>query len=181
MSPAPTLPPTLLPRDLPGLRDLLASIAVCEGLGVAGAAATARSTREWLPTLDLPPYQPPGWVFGPVWTLLYALMGISISTVRRARPAGDDDRRRAERLFAVQLACNGLWSLLFFGRRSPRAGLADAAALVIALVATVVAIGRVSRVAALVLLPYLAWSTFALVLTADITRRNRDRGGYRGQ
>ena len=166
-------PTTLLPRDLAGLRGLLAAGVGCELVGLAGVPSTARSAREWLPTLDLPPYQPPGWVFGPVWTVLYALMGLSLDATRRARPAGDPERDRAARLFAVQLACNGLWSLLFFGRRSPRAGLVDVVLLEVALVLTVRAVWRVSRPAALVLLPYLAWTTFATVLTADIARRNR--------
>ncbi|HET9187072.1 MAG TPA: TspO/MBR family protein [Acidothermaceae bacterium] len=164
--------PSLAPRDLAELRELLVAVAACEAVGLVGGAATARSTREWLPTLDLPPYQPPGWVFGPVWTLLYALMGVSLAGVRRARPAGDSERDRALQLFTVQLACNGLWSFLFFGRRSPRAGLVDAVLIEVALGLTIKAIWKVSRPAALILLPYLAWTTFALVLTADITRRN---------
>lgn len=164
---------SLLPRDLPELRGLLAAVAGCELVGLVGVPSTARSAREWLPTLDLPPYQPPGEVFGPVWTVLYASMGLSLDATRRARPAGDPERERALRLFAVQLACNGLWSLLFFGRRSPRAGLVDVVLLEVALLLTVRAIWRVSRPAALVLLPYLAWTTFATVLTADIARRNR--------
>ncbi len=166
---------TLVPRDLRDLRELLAAVAACEAVGLAGGAATARSTRDWLPTLDLPPYQPPGWLFGPVWTLLYALMGVSVSAVRRARPAGDPERTRALRLFAIQLAFNGLWSFLFFGRRSPRAGLVDAVLIEVAVALTIGAIWRVSRPAALILSPYLAWTSFALVLTADITRRNPGR------
>lgn len=142
-------------------------------VGIGTGAATVRSTKQWLPTLDLPPYQPPGWVFGPVWTVLYALMGLSLDATRRSRPAGDEERERAVRLFSVQLALNGLWSLLFFGRRSTRAGLVDVVLLEVALVLTVRAVWRVSRPAALVLLPYLAWTSFATVLTADIHRRNR--------
>lgn len=164
--------PRLAPRDLRELRGLLAAVTGCQLVGLAGVPSTARSARQWLPTLDLPPYQPPGWVFGPVWTVLYALMGVSLDATRRARPAGDQQRRRALQLFGVQLACNGLWSLLFFGRRSPRAGLVDVVLLEVALLLTVRAIWQVSRPSAVLLLPYLAWTTFAAVLTADITRRN---------
>lgn len=163
----------LSPRTLPELRGLLAAVAACEVVGLGSGLATVRSTKEWLPTLDLPPYQPPGWVFGPVWTVLYALMGLSLDATRRSRPPGDADRQRAVRLFCVQLACNGLWSLLFFGRRSTRAGLVDVVLLEFALLLTLRAIWRVSPPAALVLLPYLAWTSFATVLTADIHRRNR--------
>jgi tryptophan-rich sensory protein len=162
----------LIPRDLRGWREALTAVAACEAVGLAGGAATARSSREWLPTLDLPPYQPPGWLFGPVWTLLYALMGLSLAAVRRAGRAGADGASVAQLLFAIQLICNGLWSFLFFGRRSPRAGLIDAVLIVASVALTIAAIWRVSRPAALILLPYLAWSSFAFVLTADITRRN---------
>lgn len=162
----------LAPQSMGELRSLLLAVAGCEAVGLAGAAATGRSTREWLPTLDLPPYQPPGWVFGPVWTVLYASMGWSLDILRRSR-AGDQSRRaRAVRLFCIQLACNGLWSYLFFARRSPRAGFVDAVLLEVSLLMTIHATWRISRPAAVILLPYLAWTSFALVLTADITRRN---------
>ena len=171
-------PGPLLPRTRAELREMLAAVVVCQVVGAAGAAAGAGGVRDWLPMLDKPRYQPPGWVFGPVWTVLYTTMGISIAAVRRAR--GDDaDRRRAQQLFAIQLAVNGLWTYLFFGQRSPGAGLADAVLIVAAVAATVRAIWRVHRPAALLLLPYLAWCCFALALTADITKRNPQAGRLR--
>lgn len=163
--------PRLLPGDLTELRSTLGLIAACNGVGVLGGLGSARSVRQWLPTLDKPPYQPPGWVFGPVWTVLYASMGVSLSAVRRC-PA-TPERARAEKLFALQLTVNALWSFLFFTRRSPRAALVDAVLIVAAVSATVAAIWRIHRGAALVLLPYLAWSCFALFLNADLVRRNR--------
>lgn len=163
--------PRLLPSDLPELRSTLAAVAACNAVGVIGALGSARSVRQWLPTLEQPPYQPPGWVFGPVWTVLYTTMGLSLSAVRRCPPT--PERARAEQLFAVQLAVNALWSFLFFTRRSPRAALVDAALIVAAVGATIAAIWRIHRGAALVLLPYLAWSCFALFLNADLVRRNR--------
>ncbi|HEX2902429.1 MAG TPA: TspO/MBR family protein [Jatrophihabitans sp.] len=163
--------PSLFPRTLPELRSTLIAAAACNAVGIAGGASSARSVREWLPTLDKPPYQPPGWLFGPVWTLLCSSMGVSLSALRRTpdSPA----RARAERLFAVQLTVNALWSFLFFTRRSPRAALVDAVLIVIAVAATVRAIWQLHRPAALILLPYLAWTCFALVLNADLVRRNR--------
>jgi tryptophan-rich sensory protein len=113
-------------------------------------------------------------VFGQVWTVLYTTMGISISAVRRGR--GDEAARAtAQRLFAVQLALNALWSVLFFTWRNPRAALVDAVLIVAAVAATVRAIWAVHRPAALLLLPYLAWAGFAVVLNADLVRRNPDR------
>jgi benzodiazapine receptor len=167
-----TDPTPLAPRTMAELRGLLLVVAGCELVGLAGVPVTRRSATTWLPTLDLPAYQPPGWVFGPVWTVLYALMGGALDVTRRSRPAGDAERDRAVRLFAVQLACNGLWTYAFFGLRSPRLGFVDAVLLQVSLMLTVRAIWRVSRPAAVLLLPYLAWTTFAVVLTADLARRN---------
>ena len=165
---------SLLPRTRTELRDTLAAVVACNAVGAAGGLSSASAVREWLPTLDRPRYQPPGWVFGPVWTVLYTTMGVSITAVRRV--SGDDTgRSRAQRLFAIQLAVNALWSFLFFTRRNPRAALVDAALIVAAVAATVRAIWAVHRPAALLLLPYLAWVSFAYVLNADLVRRNPGR------
>lgn len=163
----------LLPRSRTELRDTLAAIVVCNAVGGSSALAGTAGIREWLPTLDKPSWQPPDQLFGPVWTLLYTLMGLSISAVRRTPPS--EQKARAQRLFAVQLAVNALWSYLFFGRRDPRAALVDAVLIVVAVAATVRAIWAIHRAAALVLLPYLAWVSFALVLNAELVRRNPRR------
>ncbi len=161
----------LLPRTRTELRDTLAAVVACNAIGASSALTGAGAIRDWLPTLDKPRWQPPDRLFGPVWTVLYTLMGLSISAVRRTN---DDPRRaRAQQLFAVQLAVNALWSYLFFGRRNPRAALVDAVVIVVAVAATVRAIWAIHRPAALILLPYLAWVSFALVLNADLERRNR--------
>ena len=166
--------PSLLPRTRSELRGTLAAVVACNAVGAIGGAASSGAVRDWLPTLDRPPYQPPGWVFGPVWTTLYTTMGISITAVRRV-PGHDAGRARAQRVFAVQLAVNALWSFLFFTRRNPRAALVDAVLIVAAVAATVRAIWVVHRPAAVLLLPYLVWVSFALLLNADIVRRNPGR------
>lgn len=161
----------LLPRTTGELRATLGAVVACNAIGAAGGVSSASAVREWLPTLDQPRWQPPGRLFGPVWTLLYTTMGVSITAVRRA-DADPVAKARAQRLFAVQLAVNALWSYLFFTRRNPRAALVDAALIVAAVAATVRAIWAVHRPAALLLLPYLAWVSFALVLNAELVRRN---------
>ncbi len=161
----------LLPRTMPELRTTLAAVLACNAVGGLGGAASAGAVREWLPTLDQPRFQPPGWLFGPVWTVLYTSMGVSLSAVRRT--ADTPQRARAEHLFVIQLAVNALWSFLFFTRRSPRAALIDAVLIVVAVSATIRAIWSVHRGAALLLTPYLAWSCFALLLNAELVRRNR--------
>ena len=113
----------------------------------------------------------PAWVFGPVWTALYLSMAIAAWLVWRR--AGWPGGARALGLFAVQLALNAAWSPLFFGLRSPAAGLVDIAALWLAIAATVFAFFRIAPVAGALLVPYWLWVTFATALNAAIWSLNR--------
>jgi benzodiazapine receptor len=140
-------------------------------VGGIGGVATVSSLQSWYRTLRKPDWNPPDAVFGPVWTTLYLLMGVALALSRRA--AGEDGRGRVEGIFGLQLALNLAWSFAFFSARSPAAGVAVILVLWAAIVATIVEFGRVRRVAALMLLPYLAWVTFATVLNVEIWRRNR--------
>lgn len=157
-----------------GFLSLVGSILLCQAVGVLGLLATRSSLRSWYPRLKKPSFQPPPAVFGPVWTTLYTLMGIAAYLVRR-RESGGGRRGSALSAFRAQLVLNGLWSTLFFGLRSPAAGLADIAALWVVLAVTVVRFFRVSRLAGLLLIPYLLWTSFAAVLNFSIWRLNRRR------
>ena len=134
-------------------------------LAVAGLAgfATAQSVVHWYPTLAKPSWTPPGWLFGPVWTVLYILMGVAAWRVWLKGQA-----RTALWLFGAQLLLNLAWSFLFFGARSPGLGLVDIVALWLAIAATIFAFAQLSRGAALLLVPYLAWVSFAMALNAKI-------------
>jgi tryptophan-rich sensory protein len=125
---------------------------------------------EWYRALDKPPWTPPGWVFGPAWTALYLSMGVAAWLVWRERLGPRALVPLA--LFGAQLVLNGLWSWLFFGLRRPGLALADIGALWLAIAATVVAFWGVRPLAGALLLPYLAWVSFATALNADIWRRN---------
>jgi len=155
---------------------LLISIVVCLGAGGLGSIPTAKALKEWYPSLEKPSFNPPNAIFGPVWTLLYILMGVAAYLVseRGDEEASAELIRRAESLFAVQLGLNTVWSVLFFGLRSPLAALIELAALWIAIVMTIRSFAKVSRPAALLLAPYLAWTTFAAALNASIWWLNRD-------
>ena len=125
---------------------------------------------EWYAALRKPSWNPPGWIFGPVWSLLYATMGVAAWLVwkrggfrMQARPLG---------IFLVQLALNAAWSPLFFGLHMPGLAFAEILLLWAAILATIVALYRVSRPGALILLPYLAWVTFAAALNFTIWRLN---------
>ena len=155
------------------LPALLLSIIGCEAVGILGTIPTSQGLKTWYPALEKPPYNPPNAIFGPVWTLLYALMGAALYTATMHREGDEADVRAARALFGTQLALNAIWSWLFFGRRSPLAALIEVGALWIAIALTIRAFARLSRTAALLLVPYLAWVTFASVLNFGIWRRNR--------
>jgi tryptophan-rich sensory protein len=140
--------------------------------GGLGAWATAGSVTDWYPTLVKPSFNPPAWVFGPVWTSLYFLMGLALFLVwERGRQT--PGASWAMSLFGIQLGLNALWSVLFFGARSPGWALVDILLLWAALVWTVVLFFRVRKPAGWLLAPYLAWVTFAGVLNFAIWTLNR--------
>jgi tryptophan-rich sensory protein len=120
--------------------------------------------------LSKPAWNPPAWLFGPVWTVLYLMMAIAAWLVWRKM--GFSGAAGAMGIFAVQLALNAAWSPLFFGLRNPAAGLVDIAALWIAVGVTLIAFWRVLPLAAVLLLPYWLWVSFATALNFAIWRRN---------
>jgi tryptophan-rich sensory protein len=156
---------------------LVGSILVCQAAGGLGAVATADGLKQWYPALRKPSFTPPGGVFAPVWTTLYLLMGIAEYLLSRQADAGPESRRlarRAQSLFALQLGLNLAWSFLFFKVRAPLGALIELVVLWVAILLTILSFARLSRTAALLLVPYLAWSTFAAVLNGAIWWLNRE-------
>jgi tryptophan-rich sensory protein len=147
-------------------------------LAVGGLSGfvTAGSVAGWYQTLAAPPFAPPDWVFGPVWTALYLMMGLAAYlATRAARRSAADERisHLAVALFLVQLALNGLWSILFFGLHSPGLALVEIVLLWLAIGLTARQFSRLSRPAAALLLPYWAWVSFATVLNGGFWWLNR--------
>ena len=130
-------------------------------VGAVGAALTVPAIRTWYLSLARPPGTPPNWVFGPVWTLLYVLMGIAAWLVWQ-RPW----HRRAMLLWGWQLLANALWAPLFFGLHLVGVALADIVVLLLLAAMTTLAFDRRSRSAAILMLPYLAWTCYATYLNA---------------
>ena len=151
-------------------KKLFASLALCFGAEGLGGLFTARSVGTWYLTLQKPEFTPPGWLFGPVWTLLYFLMGISFYLVWNARE--NKNKKNAIVLFFIQLILNVSWSLVFFGMQSILGGLIVITALWLAIVSTMYHFRHISRTAAGMLLPYLAWVSFASVLNYELWRLN---------
>lgn len=151
---------------------LVIAVAVPLVVGGLSGFATSRGVAEWYPTLVKPAFTPPSWLFGPVWTLLYIAMGVAAFLVWRCGLA-TPGVAAALIAFAVQLALNGLWSLLFFGARAPGVAFIEIIALWLAIVVTVALFWRLSTTAGALLLPYLAWVSFAAVLNGSIWALNR--------
>lgn len=148
--------------------------ALCLAAAAGGGIASASAGPFYL-GLDRPGWAPPAWLFGPVWTVLYALMAIAAWLVWRARGFGG--ARGALLLFVAQLVPNFLWTWTFFVARRASWATVDIAVLLALIVATIVAFARVrparaGRTAAALLVPYLAWVSFATALTLALWRRN---------
>ncbi|GAC1318738.1 MAG: tryptophan-rich sensory protein [Chloroflexota bacterium] len=152
---------------------LAAYLVASFGAAAVGSAVTVPALDPWYRSLRKPDWTPPDRVFGPVWTILYVLMALAAWLVRRNAVRHPARARTALLAWAVQLVLNAAWSATFFGRRDPAAGVVVITALWAALAATIVLAARVSRRAATLLLPYLAWTTFAAALNIAIWRRNR--------
>lgn len=141
-------------------------------VGGLSGFVTAQGVQSWYPTLIKPSFNPPSWVFGPVWTLLYLMMGIaSVLVLQKGWESGAV--KAALAFFAIQLILNGLWSVLFFGMRMPGLAFLEILVLWVAIGVTLVLFWRVTPVAGMLLLPYQAWVTFAAVLNGAIWILNR--------
>lgn len=153
-------------------RELAVCLLLPQAVGAGSALAAGRGVPEYYRVLRKPSWAPPARVFGPAWSLLYALMGISSWIV-----LGKRSRRTvtlALGLYTAQLALNGLWTPLFFRARRPDLAFTEIVVLWVSIALTMQRFARISRPAALLLLPYLAWTTFAAVLNFELWRRNRD-------
>lgn len=144
-------------------------LVLCFAVAALGALASV-SAETFYQQLARPSWSPPGWLFGPVWTVLYAMMAVAAWLVWRARGFGG--AAWALGLFLVQLALNGLWSWLFFGWRLGGPAFADIVVLWCLIVATLIAFWRVHRLAGLLLVPYLLWVSFAAALNYTVWQLN---------
>ncbi|MBD3297844.1 MAG: tryptophan-rich sensory protein [candidate division Zixibacteria bacterium] len=156
-------------QDLAGLVGFLALTIAVE---IVAGLATSSSVRTWYPTLEKAPWNPPGWVFGPVWTVLYVMMAVAAWRVWRYRK-GDERVRQALGIFYLQLTLNFLWSILFFGLQLPLAGLIDIVLLLTAIILTTIVFRRIDRWAAWLMIPYALWVAYATTLNAAIWWLNR--------
>lgn len=151
---------------------LVLSIAVSQSAGLIGAFFTTPSISGWYQTLAKPELAPPNWIFAPVWTTLFLLMGIAAFLIWKVG-LSRKGVKAALGLFVFQLVLNTLWSIIFFGAQSPGWALLEIVFLWLAILATLISFWKLSRAAGVLILPYLLWVSFAIYLNYSIFILNR--------
>ncbi|MFH1709439.1 MAG: TspO/MBR family protein [bacterium] len=150
----------------------IVSVATCLIAGMIGSVFTAPSIPAWYAGLQKPAFNPPNWIFAPVWTALFIMMGIAAYLVWD-RGSENKNVKIALAAFGGQLFLNVLWSVLFFGLRSPSSAFVDIILLWLAILLTIICFYKVSRPASYLLIPYILWVSFAAVLNLSILLLNR--------
>jgi tryptophan-rich sensory protein len=152
---------------------LIASILICQGAGLLGSLFTSPTVKaDWYINLNKPAFQPPDWLFGPVWITLFLLMGISLYIVWNV--PGDEFRTALPLgIFIFQLVLNIMWSFLFFYLKNPFMALMEIFVLWLAILVTLILFYRISKIAGLLLIPYLLWVAFAACLNFFLWNLNR--------
>ncbi|HQM15820.1 MAG TPA: tryptophan-rich sensory protein [Candidatus Woesebacteria bacterium] len=150
---------------------LVISIAMCELVGIVGTPFTIAAIPSWYSTLNRPFFSPPNWLFAPVWTTLYLMMGIAFFLIWN-QGFKKSKTKEAAHLFFIQLFLNGIWSPIFFGLKSPFLGLIVIATLWGYLLDTINKFRALSKPAAYLLYPYFGWVSFATLLNAAIVILN---------
>jgi len=146
---------------------LVISILVCQVAGLIGSLFTLSSISTWYAQLEKPTFNPPNWVFAPVWTLLFLLMGISLYLIV-SKGVENKKVKTALSIFVIQLTLNILWSFLFFGLQSLLYAFIEIIILGLAILLTIISFYKISKTAAYLLLPYVLWVSFAAVLNFSI-------------
>ena len=144
---------------------IIIMIIVAELAGSVGSLVTFPSIGSWYSALNKPAFSPPNWIFGPVWIILYALMSIAAGLVWHSK---SKLKGSALKVYGLQLGLNIAWSLIFFGLRLPSIAFGEIIILWISILATSAVFRKISRTSSLMLLPYIAWVTFALILNYSI-------------
>ena len=148
-------------------------IVACESAGILGSLFTIQSIPTWYATLLKPPFTPPSWLFAPVWTILYALMGIAAFLVWEKKQGAQKPRAAAAlNMFCLQLILNALWSIVFFGLRSPLLGLIIIILMLFTIILTMWRFYFIDRRAFWLMVPYLLWVSFATLLNFYIFALN---------
>lgn len=150
---------------------LIIAIAIPLAVGGTSGFFTITGVDSWFQTVNKPSWNPPNWIFGPVWTTLYALMGVALFLVWKS-DGSDILKKTAIALFAVQMVLNFFWSFIFFDQHQIGWALVEIIVLWVSILLTIFAFGNVSKLAAWLLVPYISWVSFATILNYSIWKLN---------
>ena len=150
---------------------LIIAIAIPLAVGATSGFFTATGVESWYQTINKPSWNPPGWIFGPVWTTLYVMMGIALFFVWKSA-ATELLKRTAISLFAVQLLLNFFWSFIFFDQHQSGWALVEIITMWVSILLTIFSFAQVSKTAAWMLVPYISWVSFASILNYTIWKLN---------
>ncbi len=145
-------------------------ILICQMAGIIGSLFTAPAVKGWYTTINKSPLNPPSWVFAPVWTTLFVMMGIAVSIIWLSEK--NEARNKALKIFFVQLVLNTLWSIIFFGLKNPALAFVEIIFLWLAILYTIILFRKIDRKASCLLIPYILWVSFASVLTLSVAMLN---------
>ena len=149
------------------------AVIVCLTVGYSSSTVTKSGVETWYPTIIKPVFNPPNWVFMPVWTLLFVLMGIAAGLIWDKIKEQNAEVKKALGFFLIQLALNAIWSYLFFGLKNPMLALIEIALLWLMIYETYLKFIKINKTAGYLLIPYMAWVGFAAILNASIWLLNR--------
>jgi translocator protein len=152
-------------------KKLILSILIPVAVGAISGFFTNSGVEGWYAVANKPSFNPPNWIFAPVWTTLYILMGIAMYLIWNAA-IDEKKKRRALLLYALQLMLNFLWSFIFFEMQQPGAALIEIILMWFSILLTLLAFGKINKAAAGLLVPYLCWVSFAIVLNYEIWSLN---------
>lgn len=149
------------------------ALLVCLAVGYSASTVTRPSVETWYPTLIKPIFNPPNWIFMPMWTLLYILMAVAAGLVWDKIKEQNEAVKKALLFFIIQLTLNAIWSYLFFGLKNPLLALVEIALLWLMIYETYLKFIKINKTAGYLLIPYMAWVAFAAILNASIWWLNR--------
>jgi benzodiazapine receptor len=155
------------------ITKILTVVVTCLVIGYFSGIVTRAAIITWYPTLVKPSFNPPNWIFAPVWSTLYIMTGIAAGLVWDRIESNTELVKKALVIFALQLALNALWSYLFFGLMNPMLALLEIVILWLMIYETYVQFGKINKIAGYLFIPYLLWVSFAMVLNASIWWLNR--------
>jgi tryptophan-rich sensory protein len=155
------------------ITKILSVVVTCLVIGYFSGIVTRSAIMDWYPTLIKPSFNPPNWIFAPVWSMLYVMMGVAAGLVWDRMDSNKEVVKKALIVFAVQLALNALWSYLFFGLHNPMLAGLEIIILWLVIYETYLQFSKINKIAGYLLIPYLAWVSFAMILNASIWWLNR--------